>query len=340
MFYKPYIDNNLSLISAVLTNEYNKFVESTDDLFDDINLLLYSESYGTEFYNDYMSEGVINDIAESIGSTIKKIFEKISEFFTKIADSIRNIGFSSKTTISKYETFKKKHPDQAADLKVMLDKGLIDGDAIKSLSQLEKTYEEIVRAAEAGKDKGALKAKWEECCRKITSSGTFGTLKTITVVGGVAKAISSIATAPATIEKSFKKTVEVVNNTKDKIMNKVKPETATDAQKKTIINLHNANIDSKSIAEKVKLRQSTCDAIIADYVANKKDNNTATKTTDNQKKVIIQMYKAKCSIDSIMKATGLDKQTCELIIAASERTKTKQDNKPKENNPKSGGTTT
>lgn len=137
------------------------------------------------------------NVFSKIGDKIKQVCAAIRRFFSELIAKIRDRAFSTKKAIDKFEAFKKANPSEAANLKVQIDKGAIDLDAIKSLSELDKAYRSLSKTIDSA-DESELpkyKKKWNQIKEKFTDEDTQKVLNGAKVTVSLIAAVATLKAA-------------------------------------------------------------------------------------------------------------------------------------------------
>lgn len=142
-------------------------------------------------------------ILERIGKTIMEIFKKFSDLIDKLIDNIKNIGFSKKTDIQKLDKLIKVHPNLKDEILCSFKEGSLDITDMRSLSELDKTFDEIVKLSKKKDvDASSLKGKWEKAKKKYLNIETAKNVTIIvTAILAVRKFTSDCAKAKNILER-------------------------------------------------------------------------------------------------------------------------------------------
>lgn len=182
-----FVDNGSSnsVTSSFMMDMFEQYVESTN--------LLISESvddfcqYNTNYVTEAVATGNTDDVKKKeiaskqtnvfakIGDAVISLFEKIGKIISKAIELIKDISFKFKSNEKKLDVIKKRYPLYADKIIARLKEKEIDiNDVVilKSLSDIDKLYKEVL--AEAGKPSTVdkLKTKADEFLNKLRTIGT------------------------------------------------------------------------------------------------------------------------------------------------------------------------
>lgn len=174
---------------------------------------IYIHDAITEFMNlsaEYTAESAINgedsekvlmlesegkNIFAKIGDKIIKLWETVISFISSCIDKIKDKIFESKSDLDKLEIMCKKHPSLKEEIINAYNDNKLNVSSMKSLAELEKTYDEIVKMSKNAEVKpGSMQDKWNKAVKafeKAEKSGPFVIAGTIVSGMSLYKAISS-----------------------------------------------------------------------------------------------------------------------------------------------------
>lgn len=156
-------------------NEYNlsvEFFETGDD-----TKLEAAEEKKTNF-------------VDRIGAAIIEVGRKAVAFITNIINKIQESLFANKSDMQKVSALCKKNPGMADEINKAFKEGNLQVADIKSIKDLEATYDEIMRLAKQEKvDPNTLKGKW------IAAKKRFGSLSEADIIKGLETSLKVAGTA-------------------------------------------------------------------------------------------------------------------------------------------------
>ena len=132
------------------------------------------------------------NLFEKIGAQFIAICKKFIEFIDHVIDRVKDIIFSTKDNEKKLNILIKKHPELAKEkIQIMCSEGALDFSEIKSLAQLDKEFDQIIKMSEkADADPKTLKGKLEKIKEKWLNSEDGKIVKAGKVAGGAAAVIT------------------------------------------------------------------------------------------------------------------------------------------------------
>ena len=119
------------------------------------------------------------NFVDKIGEGVIKLAESIKKFFEQLIEKIKGISFENKSDLDKLDIFLKKHPTEANDLRMKISSGEITLSDMKSLADLEATYEKCMKMLkDKDTDPNSVKGIWNKALTSFkemdkTPLGTF-----------------------------------------------------------------------------------------------------------------------------------------------------------------------
>lgn len=153
------------------------------------------------------------NVFEKIGNVVISIFKKFQDLVKKVIDSIKNIGFKSKSNEEKMEKllseYKKNAPEKYKTIKddvvVAFQSGELDPTDMKSIKEMSQAYDELVKLAKQKDVKpDTLRGKFEAMKKKFDDIDSSKVVKGAKATKTIITAIIAIATFRSEIIKSRK----------------------------------------------------------------------------------------------------------------------------------------
>ena len=152
------------------------------------------------FYKSNLLDDVVFEDAEKakknffekLGAQIVAMFKKFIELIDRAINKVKDFIFSTRDNEKKLNALIKKHPELAKEkIQIMCSEGALDFSEMKSLAQLDKEFDAIIKMSEkADVDPNTIKGKWEKAKEKWLNSEDGKLVKAGKVAGGVAAVIS------------------------------------------------------------------------------------------------------------------------------------------------------
>lgn len=138
------------------------------------------------------ADGAKKNFFEKLGAQLVAMCKKFIELINKAINKVKDFVFSTKDNEKKLNALVKSHPELAKEkIQVLCSEGALDFSEMKSLSQLDKEFKEIMKMSEkADVDPNTLKGKWEKAKEKWLNSEDGKLVKAGKVAGGVAAVIT------------------------------------------------------------------------------------------------------------------------------------------------------
>lgn len=186
----------------------NDITESYLDMKSKTDFIMMESEIMGEISSDKMIvlESENKNFIEKIGAKVIEITKKFAEFIGKIIDKIKDMAFRFKSNEKKMDILLKEHPELAKEkIQILCDEGGLEFNDIKSLSELDKEFDKIIKLAKEGKeDPDSLKARWRKASAKWINPDDDRVTKIKKVTGAVTGTIA-LVTAIAFVKKQFAK---------------------------------------------------------------------------------------------------------------------------------------
>lgn len=175
MNINSYIIGSTKYHDSVETDAVRYFCESAsefDNEFKNLEFIaekvaLENEMYGYSDTSSYYQESVMEMITH-LGDKILEIGRKIQEFIQDCIDKIKSIGFNRKNDMEKLEKLARKYPNAKINIYDAYANGLLKPSDMKSINELEKTYETLNRMCDDDHtDAGRIKSMWNKALKKF-----------------------------------------------------------------------------------------------------------------------------------------------------------------------------
>ena len=173
---------------------------------------------------------------QRIGEAVIAIYNKIKDVIKMAIEKIKSIVFSKKTDLQKVDALIKKHPELENEVICAFNSGALNPKDIKSLKELDDTFEEIMRMSkEKDVDPNSLKGKWNKAKKKFQDDEKTWT---VVKVAAATTAVISAVVAVATLTKKCREARDwndeyerKTNSEHAEILNRLKNDaTAVDSQ--------------------------------------------------------------------------------------------------------------
>ena len=205
-----YVNDTLSPDVDMMFESYNRDMFNIDTTIDAV---CYEMSFVQEKVNiESEITGSVNptlmleyeekkkSFFQRIGEAVIAIYNKIKDVIKMAIEKIKSIVFSKKTDLQKVDALIKKHPELENEVICAFNSGALNPKDIKSLKELDDTFEEIMRMSkEKDVDPNSLKGKWNKAKKKFQDDE-----KTWTIVK-VAAATTAVITAVVAVATLTKK---------------------------------------------------------------------------------------------------------------------------------------
>lgn len=208
-----------------IMNEYFESVEEIDAIVNPITVAGIRRNQEmelgifTESADDAYMESV-KDAVTTLGNKIIEIINRIKDFIKSIPTKIKESSWNKADTDKKMEMVKKKDPKRYNEIKVYVDKGMLDFNSFKSMNEFYANFDDLMTTLEKkDADEKSIRGKFEKLKK------TFENNKK--TVEAVAASLGLIATG-ATIAVNY---VKFRNETDKRIADEVK-RTADEGKKR------------------------------------------------------------------------------------------------------------
>ena len=224
-----YVNDSIDLETEAIFQPFNTFMETCkkdiDNMLIDFNVVeekVTLESYIMGSVPDSMMmvyESEKKNIFTKIGEMIIELGKKFAEFIDNIIDKLKTLSFNRKADLQKLDIIIKKHPelkkDETIEIEEAFYKGALNLNDVKSLKELDKSVDEIVRLAKQKDiDPKTLKGKWEKAKKTFEEKSekmeksTKGVMATIGLVIAIRTFGPSIAKAVNDLTRAKQETAE------------------------------------------------------------------------------------------------------------------------------------
>lgn len=215
----------IQVFESATTNIMNEFLEFRSSLFfENAASSLESTIMGGEYLTEAekKEEEVKQGVLERIGKAVMEIFKKFSDLIDNLIDRIKNIGFSKKTDIQKLDKLIKVHPNLKDEILCSFKEGSLDITDIRSLSELDKTFDEIVKLSKKkDTDSSTLKGKWEKAKKKYLN---IETAKNVTIIVTAILAVRKFTSDCAKAKNILERDKAEMQKRRDNIMSQLNEE--------------------------------------------------------------------------------------------------------------------
>ena len=203
-----YVNGSISLETEAMFKPFNTFMESCkndiDTMFIEFSILeekVTLESYIMGSVPEKMSvvyESEKKNIFAKIGEMIIAIYNKFVEFVDDIVDKIKTHSFQKKSDLQKLDILLKNHPDLKNEAIIAFNEGALDLSDVKSLKDLDATFDEILKMArQKNVDPASLRGKWEKAKKKFENIDKHPVVKAVSTASTVLSAALVLKTFSA-----------------------------------------------------------------------------------------------------------------------------------------------
>lgn len=152
-------------------------------------------------------EATQKSLIEKIGAAIIEMGKKFAEMINKCIEKLKDLTFKFKNNEKKMNVLLKEHPELAKEkIQILCDNGGLDFSDMKSISEMNKTFNEIVKMSkDKDVDGNTLKGKWKKAMDKIYGPNDSTLDKVSKTIGVTAAAVTlgiTLKTAVSKIAKS------------------------------------------------------------------------------------------------------------------------------------------
>ena len=152
----------------------------------EIELGIFTES-GDELFQES-----VKDAVTTLGNKIIEIINRIKDFITGIPQKIKEASWNKADIDKKMQMVKKEDPKRYNDIKVYVDKGMLDFNSFKSMSEFYDNFDKLMDELEKkDADEKSIKAKFNKF--KETLVKNKETIATVSAVLGLAATGTAIA---------------------------------------------------------------------------------------------------------------------------------------------------
>lgn len=145
----------------------------------------------TEAADILYTEGV-KEAVTKIGDKIIEIVKRIKDFIKSIPDKIKEATWSKSDVDKKMNIIKKQDPKKFEEIKVYVDKGMLDFNTFESMKKFYDGYDELLAELKKKEvDEKSLKGKLEKI--KTSLNNNSETIKNVAGVLGIVSAAGVIA---------------------------------------------------------------------------------------------------------------------------------------------------
>ena len=152
-------------------------------------------------------EATQKSLIEKIGAAIIEMGKKFAEMINKCIEKLKDLTFKFKNNEKKMNILLKEHPELAKEkIQILCDNGGLDFSDMKSISEMNKTFNEIIKMSkDKDVDGNTLKGKWKKAMNKIYGPNDSTLDKVSKTIGVTAAAVTlgiTLKTAVSKIAKS------------------------------------------------------------------------------------------------------------------------------------------
>lgn len=152
-------------------------------------------------------EATQKSLIEKIGAAIIEMGKKFAEMINKCIEKLKDLTFKFKNNEKKMNILLKEHPELAKEkIQILCDNGGLDFSDMKSISEMNRTFNEIVKMSkDKDVDGNTLKGKWKKAMDKIYGPNDSTLDKVSKTIGVTAAAVTlgiTLKTAVSKIAKS------------------------------------------------------------------------------------------------------------------------------------------
>jgi len=197
--YESFCDKYIDEVDKAMV-EY-KIACSDDGIFDTLTFMEADETSTSD-----KKEKAKKSVIEKIGAALIAMGKKFSELVQKAIQKVKDLFFKFKSNEKKMNELVKSHPELTKEkIQLLCSEGELDFDMIKSMSQLQKEFDAIMKMnEEADYEPGSMKAKWEKAKRKWFDTQDGKLIKAGKIAAGAA-AVIGLAVAIKEIKPKFSK---------------------------------------------------------------------------------------------------------------------------------------
>lgn len=180
-----------------IMNQYLKSVHEIDSITNPIKVAEMRRNQEMELgifteSGDELFQESVKDAVTTLGNKIIEIINRIKDFITGIPQKIKEASWNKADIDKKMQMVKKEDPKRYNDIKVYVDKGMLDFNSFKSMSEFYDNFDKLMDELEKkDADEKSIKAKFNKF--KETLVKNKETIATVSAVLGLAATGTAIA---------------------------------------------------------------------------------------------------------------------------------------------------
>lgn len=180
-----------------IMNQYLESVHEIDSITNPIKVAEMRRNQEMELgifteSGDGLFQESVKDAVTTLGNKIIEIINRIKDFITGIPQKIKEASWNKADIDKKMQMVKKEDPKRYNDIKVYVDKGMLDFNSFKSMSEFYDNFDKLMDELEKkDADEKSIKAKFNKF--KETLVKNKETIATVSAVLGLAATGTAIA---------------------------------------------------------------------------------------------------------------------------------------------------
>ena len=180
-----------------IMNQYLESVHEIDSITNPIKVAEMRRNQEMELgifteSGDELFQESVKDAVTTLGNKIIEIINRIKDFITGIPQKIKEASWNKADIDKKMQMVKKEDPKRYNDIKVYVDKGMLDFNSFKSMSEFYDNFDKLMDELEKkDADEKSIKAKFNKF--KETLVKNKETIATVSAVLGLAATGATIA---------------------------------------------------------------------------------------------------------------------------------------------------
>ena len=180
-----------------IMNQYLESVHEIDSITNPIKVAEMRRNQEMELgifteSGDELFQESVKDAVTTLGNKIIEIINRIKDFITGIPQKIKEASWNKADIDKKMQMVKKEDPKRYNDIKVYVDKGMLDFNSFKSMSEFYDNFDKLMDELEKkDSDEKSIKAKFNKF--KETLVKNKETIATVSAVLGLAATGTAIA---------------------------------------------------------------------------------------------------------------------------------------------------
>lgn len=180
-----------------IMNQYFESVHEIDSITNPIKVAEMRRNQEMELgifteSGDELFQESVKDAVTTLGNKIIEIINRIKDFITGIPQKIKEVSWNKADIDKKMQMVKKEDPKRYNDIKVYVDKGMLDFNSFKSMSEFYDNFDKLMDELEKkDADEKSIKAKFNKF--KETLVKNKETIATVSAVLGLAATGTAIA---------------------------------------------------------------------------------------------------------------------------------------------------